>query len=131
MPVLRRPVDNVTQLASFGALGLAIALLRRDLAGLVAGIVLVVLAVRTARTGVYIDDDAVVVRNTFRTFRIPRADIERVDIARAGRPSLPVVTITRADGRSVPLWCIQPSTRGRRGMDRQVTLLKGVQEALR
>jgi hypothetical protein len=130
MDVLRRAGDNAVQLVSLGGLALAIGVARRDLAGLVVALPLAVVAVRAARNGVYASDDLVVVRNTFRTYRIARADIARADIIRAGVFHLPVVALRTGVGSTVPLWCVQPSGRGKRGRAAEVDLLARVQKLL-
>jgi hypothetical protein len=130
MDVLRRTGDNAVQLVSFGGQALAIGVARRDLPGLVVALPLAVVALRTVRNGVYVFDDRVVVRNTFRTYRLSRADIPRADIVRAGAFHLPVVALRRGDGSTVPLWCVQPSGRGSRGRGAQVALLARVQKLL-
>src|SRR5436305_9722581 len=64
MKVLRRGADNVVQFASFMVLAVVLLAVRRDLPSAAMSAPLVVLAVRAARNGLYVDDDAVVVRNT-------------------------------------------------------------------
>jgi len=130
MQVLRRGVDNVVQFASFAGVAVALVAVRRDLAALAAAAVLGVLAVRAARNGLYVGDDAVVVRNTFRTDRVARADLERVDLGHEGLVvKLPVVVLRRRDADPVPLWCLMPGTRGRGRMAR-VEVMRRVQKAL-
>ncbi|HZQ28452.1 MAG TPA: PH domain-containing protein [Acidimicrobiales bacterium] len=132
MRVLRRKSDNVLQLVSFAGLGAAIAVLRQDLPGLAVGAVLVTIGIHTARSGLYLTPDGLVVRNLFRTWRMPWDDVERVDLGSAGHPRLPVVMIRRRSGKpSVPLWCLQPSPRRQRREQAHVAVLKEVQAALR
>jgi hypothetical protein len=113
--VLRRLGDNLVQSLGFGVMAAAVLLIRHDKLSLVIGVPLAVLAVRTARNGVSISDDKVVVRNTFRTDTLDRADVARVVLARTGPTKFPAVVIQRGDGTGVPLWCIQRSARGARG----------------
>jgi hypothetical protein len=129
--VLRRQSDNTVQLVSFAGLGLAIALFRHDAIGAAVGLVLVALGIHTFRMGVYFTPGAVVVRNTIRTWRIPWADVERVDVGGAGHPRLPVVLIQRKDQPPVALWCLQPSLRKQRKEQAHVTVLQQVQRAVR
>lgn len=131
MPVLRRRADNLVQLLSFGGVALLVLVVRHDLLSVVLGVPLCILAVRTGRAGVYLRPDELVVRNTFRTFRMPWDDVDRVDVGRAGRPSLPCVVVRTTSGQAVPLWCLQPSTRGRKGESKQVRVLQEVQQAVR
>jgi hypothetical protein len=130
MTVMRRGADNAVQFASFLGLGLLVAAVRRDAPSLLAAAALAVVAVRAARNGLYVGDDAVVVRNTFRTDRVPRDDIERVTIERAGLlVKLPVVVLRRRHDRPVPLWCLMPGGRGRAAMGR-IEVMTRVQKAL-
>jgi hypothetical protein len=131
MTVLRRRADNVVQLVSYGGIGLVVLLIRHDPIGLVVGVPLLVLAVRTFRAGVYVDDDALTIRNTFRTYRLDWDDVTRVDLAPVGRPALPVVVIRTASDRTVPLWCVQPTKRGQRGDQDRLAVLRDVQHAVR
>jgi len=131
MRVLRRRFDNTIQFASFGGIALLISLTSRTPYALAVGAALGVLAIRTIRAGVYIDEAGITVRNIFRTHRVPWDDYTRVDIGRAGRPGLPVVLLSRQSAGPVPLWCVQPSTRSKRGADKLVGLLAQVQRAIR
>jgi hypothetical protein len=132
MRVLRRRADNVVQAVSFGGLALLLLALRRDLFSVLVGLPLLMLATRTLRNGVYVNDDAVVVRNTFRSFRVPWAEFDRLDLGRAGRLPMPVIVVRRHAGKGVvPLWCIQPPGRGRRGRQAEVDMLDRVQKAVR
>jgi hypothetical protein len=132
MQVLRRTSDNVLQLVSFAGLGVAIALLRADAAGLALGAVLVAVGVHSARSGVYLTPSGIVVRNVFRTRRVPWDDVDRADFGAAGHPRLPVVLIRRhSDQPPVPLWCLQPPPRRQRRDEAHVAVLQQVQKALR
>jgi hypothetical protein len=136
--VLRRTGDNVVQFASFGVVAAAVLLIRHDVLSLVIGLPLAVLAVRTLRNGVYIGPRQVVVRNTFRSDTLKRADIERAVIVRTGPTKFPAVVIQRHDGSGVPVWCIQStsrsrgirSTRSKGGPTGLVATLQEVQRAL-
>jgi hypothetical protein len=133
--VLRRTGDNVVQFASFGLVAAAFLLIRHDVLSLVIGLPLGVLAVRTLRNGVYISPRRVVVRNTFRSDTLDRADIERAVIVRTGPTKFPAVVIQRHDGTAVPVWCIQSTSRSRGirskgGPTGLVATLQEVQRAL-
>lgn len=130
MRVLRRRFDNAIQFFSFAGVAALIGFTTDSPIGLLVAAGLAVLAVRTLRAGVYIDDGGVTVRNVFRTHRVPWEDYERVDIGRAGRPALPTVLLRRREGMPIALWCVQPSTRGKRGPDKLVRLLQEVQTAI-
>lgn len=130
MQVLRRPVDNIVQLGSFGLMAVVLAVVRHDLVGFALAAPLAVLAVRAGRSGVFVSDDRVVVRNTFTTHEVARDDILRVDLATAGRMPLPAIVIRRRDAEPIPLWCVMPAGRGKRGKEALVPLLATVQRTL-
>jgi hypothetical protein len=130
MQVLRRTADNVVQFTSLGLLAAVFAVERGGLVGFVVAVPLAVGAVRGLRSGLYVGDDAVVVRNLGSTRRIERPDVDRVDLARAGRPPLPAIVIRRHSGPPVPLWCLMPARRGRRGEEALVPVMAEVQRAL-
>jgi hypothetical protein len=130
MRVLRRQADNIVQLLSFGLVAVVVIGVRRDLLGLLIGAPAAVVAVRAFRNGLYVDDQAVTVRNTFRTVRLPRSEVERADLGRAGTAPMPVVVVKRRGGEPVPLWCLQPRGRGRKGQEAAVRVLADVQKTL-
>ena len=132
MRVLRRRTDNYVQFGSFAVFSLLIALIYRSPAGFFTAALFAVLAVRTLRSGLYIEEDAgLTVRNTFGTHRVPWDDYARVDVGMAGVIAIAAVLVRRKSGKDVALWCLQPPGRGKRGVPRQVTVLKEVQQAIR
>lgn len=132
MRVLRRRADNYVQFGSFAFLGLVIGLIFPNPVGLVMAAGFATLAVRTLRSGLYIDEAAgLTVRNTFGTHRVPWDDYARVDVGMAGAIAIAAVVIRRRSGDQVALWCLQPPGRGKRGVPRQVSVLKEVQHAIR
>jgi hypothetical protein len=130
MRVLRRRFDNGIQFCSYVGVALALAFLSGSPLALALAAGFVVLAVRTLRAGVYFGPDGITVRNVFRTHRIAWDDYERADVTRAGTPSLPAIVLTTKTGRRVALWCVQPSTRGKRGVDKLVAVLRDVHDAV-
>lgn len=132
MRVLRRRTDNYVQFGSFAFIGLIVALVFPNVVGLLVAAVFAALAVRTLRSGLYIDEDAgLTVRNTFGTHRVPWDDYARVDVGMAGAIAIAAVVIRRQSGEQVALWCLQPPGRGQRGVPRQVSVLREVQQAIR
>lgn len=132
MRVLRRRLDNYVQFGSFAFLALLLAAALPWPVRFVAGAVFAVLAVRTLRAGVVVDDEAgITVRNTFGTHRIPWDDYSRVDVHPSGAIPIPAIVIRRKAGSPVALWCLQPPGRGKRGVPRQVAVLREVQSAIR
>ncbi|MDQ1445678.1 MAG: Bacterial domain [Acidimicrobiaceae bacterium] len=131
MRVLRRPVDNLVQFGSFSSVAVVLAFVWHDAIAIAIAAGLLTLAVRAARSGLRVDDEGITVRNVFRTYRIPWDHYQRVDLHRAGRPPMPTVVLRRDDGAPVALWCIQPSTRGQRGHEARLRVLREVQGLVR
>lgn len=131
MRIVRRPFDNVIQFVSYAGVAALLAFTTDSPFVLVAAAGLALLAVRTLRAGLYMNEGGVTVRNVFRTHFVPWDDYDRVDIGRAGKPSLPAIVLRRRAGDAIALWCVQPTTRGKRGPDRLVALLREVQDAVR
>lgn len=129
--VLRRRLDNVMHLVAFGLLALLFAFGRGDAAGVVVGIALAVIAVRGFRNGVYVRADDVVVRETFRSRRVSRDSIARVDIDPSASWFGAAIALVLHDGAKVPLWSLQPGRKKGEKLHRAlVAVLADVQQAL-
>lgn len=130
MRIVRRRFDNIVQFVSYAGIAALLALTSDSPVVLIVAGGLALLAVRTLRAGLYIGEGGVTVRNVFRTHFVPWDDYERLDIGRAGTPSLPTIVLRRRSGDQVALWCVQPATRGKRGPERLVAVLRDVQDAV-
>ena len=131
MQVLRRQTDNTMHLVAFGALALLFGLGRGDVVGIVAAVALGIVAVRGFRNGVYVGAEDVVVRDTFKSRRIPRRDIVRADIDPRASVFGAATVLVLADGERVPLWALQPGRKkGPKMHEAHVAVLQDVQKAL-
>ena len=131
MKVLRRTTDNVVHLLAFGLLAVLFGFVRADALGYALGLGFGVLAVRGFRNGVYVGPDTVVVRDTFRTHRVPRSRIDRVDIDSRASLFGAATVLVLDDGTKVPLWALQPGRkRGTKLHEAHVAVLADVQKAL-
>ena len=129
--VLRRRRDNVMHLVAFGLLALLFSFGRGDWLGAAVGLVFAVGAVRGFRNGLYVGPTDVVVRETFRSRRIARDAIARVDIEPRASVFGAATVLVLDDGSTVPLWALHPGRKkGAKLHEAHVGVLAEVQKAL-